>query len=449
MTTETNQKDLYKRMQTKTFTNWINAKLRVYKMKVVSNLFEEVRDGIPLYNLLVALGKNPPEISKLVAHKIVKMENLSMLLKYISQDLGLILVNIGPEDIYEKNEKLILGLIWTIILHLSISDGHSTSNSNANSDGHSSELRSTVLTWVKMIVSHSFQVKITNFTTSFSDGVIFLMLLDHFYPGVYNQKTDTPENKRNNLEKAFAFAESIGINRLLDIEDLIRLDELDDKSVFTYLLEFYLFFKDNKINGSSKDYLKELLLNINTKKEKEVEHQNAVNTVQMTTKEYLATVHDLNDNLNKVAKEIDQFMKQYQELSKTRILANQAECDLQSFIYRWNLQRNTKEYNEEATKEEETILDKKIGDLNLNSIRALTSTLIKCDKKYLDNSTQNKIHQQKNESKAEMVFTKKSCKDVIDQLKLVEIDVVKIVGKPLTHLPTKMSIEDLLNNIKE
>lgn len=47
-----------------------------------------------------------------------------------------------------------------------------------------------------------------------------------------------PENAEENLEKAFSVAEeALGIPRLLDVEDFI-LDELDEKSIMTYLSAF-------------------------------------------------------------------------------------------------------------------------------------------------------------------------------------------------------------------
>jgi hypothetical protein len=47
-----------------------------------------------------------------------------------------------------------------------------------------------------------------------------------------------PENAEENLENAFSVAEEeLGIPRLLDVEDFI-LDELDEKSIMTYLSAF-------------------------------------------------------------------------------------------------------------------------------------------------------------------------------------------------------------------
>ena len=57
-----------------------------------------------------------------------------------------------------------------------------------------------------------------------------------------------PENAEKNLENAFSVAEEeLGIPRLLDVEDFI-LDELDEKSIMTYLSAFNRMY--SKVSSS-------------------------------------------------------------------------------------------------------------------------------------------------------------------------------------------------------
>ena len=50
------------------------------------------------------------------------MENINAALTYLTEKRGIRLVGIGARDVLEGSEKLILGLLWTIILRLEISE---------------------------------------------------------------------------------------------------------------------------------------------------------------------------------------------------------------------------------------------------------------------------------------------------------------------------------------
>jgi spectrin beta len=51
--------------------------------------------------------------------RVQKIENLNRCLEYLKHR-KIQLENIGAEDILDQNERLILGLIWTIILRFTI-----------------------------------------------------------------------------------------------------------------------------------------------------------------------------------------------------------------------------------------------------------------------------------------------------------------------------------------
>ena len=53
---------------------------------------------------------------------IHRMENINAALTYLTEKRGIRLVGIGARDVLEGSEKLILGLLWTIILRLEISE---------------------------------------------------------------------------------------------------------------------------------------------------------------------------------------------------------------------------------------------------------------------------------------------------------------------------------------
>jgi hypothetical protein len=53
--------------------------------------------------------------------RVQKAENVSRALEQIKR-MGVVLTNIGPEDIVDGNRKLILGMVWSVVLRFSIAD---------------------------------------------------------------------------------------------------------------------------------------------------------------------------------------------------------------------------------------------------------------------------------------------------------------------------------------
>ncbi|XP_041483855.1 spectrin beta chain-like [Lytechinus variegatus] len=104
-------------IQKKTFTKWVNKHLKKAKRQV-RDLFEDLKDGHNLIALLEVLGQEriQRERGPLRIHKLQNVENALAFLR----KRKIKLVNIRNEDIVDGNPKLILGLIWTIILHFQV-----------------------------------------------------------------------------------------------------------------------------------------------------------------------------------------------------------------------------------------------------------------------------------------------------------------------------------------
>lgn len=87
--------------------------------KLVQDLFQDLRDGQNLISLLEMLSGQtlPRERGRMRVHQL---QNIQIALNYI-KFRKVKLVNIRPEDIVDGNQKLTLGLIWTIILHFQVS----------------------------------------------------------------------------------------------------------------------------------------------------------------------------------------------------------------------------------------------------------------------------------------------------------------------------------------
>lgn len=248
--------DNWKQIQTKTFTKWVNSKLKKAGFPLIESIFTDLSSGVALANLLSSLGKDMPKYNEVPHSRIKKMENLNIILEFIrSQNISL--VNIGPEDIVDGDQKLILGLIWTLISKMAIS-----------SEVFSSEflsLRDEVLGWAQRITSCYDHFKIENLTTHWQDGIAFNAIIHRFRPELVPDfyKLETTESIKN-CDKAFKIAETnLDIPRLFDPEDIVDVIKPDEKSILTYLSQFYVKFSSEEQKINSKNNLITLFKGVN------------------------------------------------------------------------------------------------------------------------------------------------------------------------------------------
>ena len=108
-------------VQTRTFTRWCNSHLSDRQLKIES-LASDLQSGVLLAQLLETISDKTIKHYANPGFKIKMIENLNNSLQFLAKE-GIKVVNIGSEDIYENNLRLILGLIWTIILRYQINKG--------------------------------------------------------------------------------------------------------------------------------------------------------------------------------------------------------------------------------------------------------------------------------------------------------------------------------------
>jgi spectrin beta len=83
------------------------------------------------------------------------------------------LENIGATDILDKNEDLILGLIWCVILRFSIEN----IEIEVKESGEKKRAKEALLLWVQRKTMDYPNVKVDNFTTSWRNGLAFNALI--------------------------------------------------------------------------------------------------------------------------------------------------------------------------------------------------------------------------------------------------------------------------------
>jgi hypothetical protein len=107
-----------------------------------------------------------------------------------------------------------------------------------------SAIKEQMLAWCRAMTEGYEHVNITNFSSSWADGMAFCALIHHFYPNAFDYSKLNPKNRRGNFKLAFDVAEKLAdIAPLLEVNDMIRMkDKPDWKCVFTYVQSYYRRF---------------------------------------------------------------------------------------------------------------------------------------------------------------------------------------------------------------
>ncbi|KAJ7344120.1 hypothetical protein JRQ81_000070 [Phrynocephalus forsythii] len=228
-------------VQKKTFTKWVNSHLARVTCRI-SDLYQDLRDGRMLIKLLEVLsGELLPKPTK-GRMRIHCLENVDKALQFLKEQ-RVHLENMGSHDIVDGNHRLVLGLIWTIILRFQIQDiivqtqeGRETRSA-----------KDALLLWCQMKTAGYPHVNVTNFTSSWKDGLAFNALIHKHRPDLIDFEKLKHSNARHNLEHAFCVAErQLGITQLLDPEDVFT-ENPDEKSIITYVVAFYHYFSKMKV----------------------------------------------------------------------------------------------------------------------------------------------------------------------------------------------------------
>ncbi|XP_074644607.1 filamin-A-like isoform X5 [Tubulanus polymorphus] len=226
----------WKLIQKNTFTRWANEHLKTVS-KNINDLELDFADGLRLISLVEVLsGKKFRHINKRPNFRTQKLENVTMTLRFLEEDEGIKLVNIDSTHIVDAHLKLILGLIWTLILHYSISMPMWDDDDFEDPDFGSKTPKQKLLIWIQNKVPEK---PINNFTTDWNDGKAIGALVDAIAPGLCpDWESWDPKNARQNAKEAMNAAE-----QWLDVPQLIKPEELtnknvDEMSMMTYLSQF-------------------------------------------------------------------------------------------------------------------------------------------------------------------------------------------------------------------
>uniref|UniRef100_A0A7M4FQ87 Filamin B n=1 Tax=Crocodylus porosus TaxID=8502 RepID=A0A7M4FQ87_CROPO len=224
----------WKRIQQNTFTRWCNEHLRCVN-KRIGNLQHDLSDGLRLIALLEVLSQKRMyrKYHARPTFRQMQLENVSVALEFLERE-SIKLVSIDSKAIVDGNLKLILGLIWTLILHYSIS--MPVWEDEGDDDAKKQTPKQRLLGWIQNKIPY---LPITNFNQNWQDGKALGALVDSCAPGLCpDWEAWDPKKPVDNAREAMQQADDwLGVPQVIAPEEIIHPD-VDEHSVMTYLSQF-------------------------------------------------------------------------------------------------------------------------------------------------------------------------------------------------------------------
>jgi hypothetical protein len=197
------------------------------------SLSTDLSNGVRLIQLMETMGdtslgryyQNP-------RMRVQMAENVNKALDFI-RGRGVVLTNVGAEDIIDGNLKLILGMVWTLILRFTIAD---ISEEGVNA-------KEGLLLWCQRKTAPYDDVSVNDFSHSWKSGLALCALIHRHRPDLLNYETLPKSDAHACTSLAFQIAqEHLGIPQLLDVEDLCDAKKPDERSVMTYVAQYFHAF---------------------------------------------------------------------------------------------------------------------------------------------------------------------------------------------------------------
>ncbi|XP_075943290.1 uncharacterized protein ehbp1l1a isoform X10 [Anarhichas minor] len=105
-----------------------------------------------------------------------------------------------------------------------------------------------LLDWCQDVTQGHKGLKITNFSTSWRNGLAFCAILHHFQPENINFEMLDPYDIKHNNKKAFDGFAELGISRLMEPSDMVMLAVPDRLIVMTYLNQIRTHFTGQQLS---------------------------------------------------------------------------------------------------------------------------------------------------------------------------------------------------------
>lgn len=242
--------------QVKTFTKWCNTHLGKSGKAQVENLVTDWDTGLNLINLAVALySQNEKEPEKAISYPHMKdnelnaknrIQRVQVCSKAINllKSAGVDVRTVSAENLVDHDKIAVLGMIWIIILDYA----------SRGFGGTAAEVKRALLEWVNKKTDGYAEVNppgVKNFTKDWKSGLAWCALIHRHRPDLLDYQACLGRSNAENLEQAFSVAESqLDIPRLLDVVD-VDCAAPDEKSILTYVLEYFHAFANEGLKENA------------------------------------------------------------------------------------------------------------------------------------------------------------------------------------------------------
>ncbi|XP_076128017.1 cytospin-A-like [Alosa pseudoharengus] len=108
---------------------------------------------------------------------------------------------------------------------------------------HGGSRRNSLLRWCQRRTQGYKNIDITNFSTSWEDGLAFCAVYHTYLPTHIPYSTLNPDNKRENLDLAFRTGESVGVAATLTAEEMLSAGGPDWQRVLEYVESMFRHFE--------------------------------------------------------------------------------------------------------------------------------------------------------------------------------------------------------------
>uniref|UniRef100_UPI00358E6021 filamin-C-like isoform X2 n=1 Tax=Myxine glutinosa TaxID=7769 RepID=UPI00358E6021 len=225
----------WKKIQQNTFTRWCNEHLKCVN-KRIHNLQKDFSDGLRLIGLLEVLSQKKMyrKYHGRPTFRQMQLENVSVALEFLDRE-SIRLVSIDSKAIVDGNLKLILGLVWTLILHYSISMPV-WEDERDEDEARKQTPKQRLLGWIQNKLP---DMPVTNFSRDWRDGRALGALVDSCAPGLCpDWETWDPTHPVENAREAMQQADDwLGVAQVITPEEIVD-PNVDEHSVMTYLSQF-------------------------------------------------------------------------------------------------------------------------------------------------------------------------------------------------------------------
>jgi hypothetical protein len=174
-----------------TFTKWCNRYLSQKKLPLIEgDVAKAFQTGTNLVHLIHAVYDSPlPKFKADPKMKPQMLDNITLAMGMMEQNE--VRTNaLQPEHLYDCNEKMILGMLWTVILDHSIQDIKVGEK----------KAKEGLLLWVNGEVKNYPKAQITNFHKDFKSGLTFCALIHSRKPELFDYNSLSDEFPKRNLE---------------------------------------------------------------------------------------------------------------------------------------------------------------------------------------------------------------------------------------------------------